>query len=160
MKSLFSSIVVAISGSNASIMAVKYAVVMAKFYHCKLTAVYVVDTATIRQLTMSKIFVQQESIEYERSLEENGTRYLTFVEELAKSKGVKIEKDLRKGTVYTEILLVAEEKDADLIILGGWEKDRSARDIIGHSHHEIIANAKCSVLLVKDPNIDMMFKNA
>jgi nucleotide-binding universal stress UspA family protein len=141
-------------------MAAKYAIVMAKFYHCKLTAVYVVDTATIRQLTMSKIFVQQESMEYEKSLEENGTRYLAFIEELAKSKGIKIEKELRKGTVYTEILLEAEEKDADLIILGGWEKNRSTRDIIGHSHHEIMANAKCSVLLVKDPDIDMIFRNA
>lgn len=160
MKSLFSNILVAISGSNASIMAAKYAIVMAKLYHCKLSAVYVVDTATIRQLTMSKIFVQQESMDYERSLEENGTRYLAFIEELAKSKGVRIERELRKGTVYTEILLAAEEKDADVVILGGWEKDRSTRDIIGHSHHEIMANAKCSVLLVKNPDIDMIFKNA
>jgi nucleotide-binding universal stress UspA family protein len=141
-------------------MAAKYAIVMAKLYHCKLSAVYVVDTATIRQLTMSKIFVQQESMDYERSLEENGTRYLAFIEELAKSKGVRIERELRKGTVYTEILLAAEEKDADVVILGGWEKDRSTRDIIGHSHHEIMANAKCSVLLVKNPDIDMIFKNA
>ncbi|MDR1466796.1 MAG: universal stress protein [Treponema sp.] len=160
MKSLFSNIVVAISGSNASIMAAKYSIVMAKLYHCKLTAIYVVDTATIRQLTMSRIFVQQESLEYEKSLMENGTRYLAFFEELAKAKGVKVEKELRKGTVYTEILLAAEERNADIIILGGWEKDRNARDIIGHSHHEVMANAKCSVLLVKEPNIDILFKNA
>jgi nucleotide-binding universal stress UspA family protein len=158
MKGLFSNIVVAISGSNASIMAAKYAVVMAKTYHCKLTAVYVVDTATIKTLTLSKIFVQQESVEYEKSLEENGKRYLDFVGELAKSKGVKMDLELRKGAVYTEILYVADEKKADLILLGGWEKDRNARDIIGHAHHEIMVNAKCSVLLVKESEIDQVFK--
>ncbi|MDR2193173.1 MAG: universal stress protein [Treponema sp.] len=158
MKPLFSNIVVAISGSNASIMAAKYAIIMAKTYRCKMSAVYVVDTATIKQLTLSKIFVQQESIEYEQSLEANGMRYLRFVEELAYSKGIKTERELRKGAVSTEILCAADEKQADIIMLGSWEKDRSARDIIGQSHHQIMENAKCSVLLVKEPDIDMLFK--
>ena len=159
MKPLISNIVTAVTGSDASIMAAKYSIVMAKLYHCRLTAVYVVDTATIKQLTLSKIFILEESSEYEKSLEANGQRYLSFVEELAQAKGVKIEKEIRKGAVYTEILTAADERKADLIILGGWEKDRSARDIISHAHHEIMYNAKCSVLLVKDQGIDQMYKH-
>ncbi|HCC36457.1 MAG TPA: universal stress protein [Treponema sp.] len=141
-------------------MAAKYAIVMAKLYRCRLSAVYVVDTATIKQLTLSRIFIQEESVEYEKSLEANGERYLAFVEELARAKGVKAEREIRKGAVYTEILAVADEKKADLIMLGGWEKDRSARDIISHAHREIMANAKCPVLLVKEPNIDYIYKQA
>ena len=160
VKSLFSNIVVAISGSDASILAAKYAIVMAKAYHCDLYAVYVVDTATIRQLALSKIFIPEESQEYEKNLEANGERYLAFAEELARAKNVKIGRIIRRGTVYTEILNVADEKKADLIILGGWEKDRSSRDIISHSHREIMFNAKCSVLLVKEPEIDRMYKLA
>jgi nucleotide-binding universal stress UspA family protein len=152
--------VVAITGSNASIAAAKYAIIMAKNYHCHLTTVYVVDTATIKQLTLSKIFVQEESVEYEQSLETNGERYLGFVEELAQAKGVKIEKAVRKGAVYTEILAVAEDSKADLIVMGGWEKDRNARDIIGHAHREIMFNAKCPVLVVREPNIDLIYKNS
>jgi nucleotide-binding universal stress UspA family protein len=157
-KSLFSNIIVAVTGSDASISAAKYAIVMAKLYGCNLTAVYVVDIATIRQLTLSKLFIQEESQEYEKNLEINGKRYLSFVEELAGAKGVKIERELRRGAVYTEILTVAEYKKADLIILGGLEKDRNPRDIISHAHREIMLNAKCSVLLVKDPAIDQIFK--
>jgi nucleotide-binding universal stress UspA family protein len=160
IKPLFSHIVVAVSGSDASISAAKYAIVMAKQYHCRLSAAYVVDIATIRQLTLSKIFIQEESQEYEKSLEANGARYLSFVEELARAKGVKIEREIRRGAIYTEILNVAEEKKADIIILGGWEKDRSARDIISHAHREIMVNAKCSVLLVKEPGIDHLYKQA
>jgi nucleotide-binding universal stress UspA family protein len=82
------------------------------------------------------------------------------VEELAKAKGVKIEREMRRGAVYTEILSAADERKADLIILGGWEKDRSARDIISHAYREIMVNAKCSVLLVKEPSIDILYKQA
>ena len=160
IKPLFSNIVVAISGSDASILAAKYAIVMAKVYRCHISAVYVVDTATIKQLTLHKIFVQEESQEYEKSLEANGERFLSFVEGLAEAKGVKIERVLRRGAVYTEILAVADDKKADLIILGGWEKDRSSRDIFSHSHREVMVNAKCSVLLVKEPGIDQIYKQA
>jgi len=160
MKPLINSIVTVVTGTDASILAAKYAIVMTKLYHCKLTAVYVVDTATIKQLTLSRIFIQEEGIEYEKSLEANGSRYLTFVDELAQSKGVKLEKVMRKGAIYTEILAVADEKKADMILLGGWERETKSRDIIGHSHREIMANAKCSVLLVKEPDIDQIYKNA
>jgi len=160
MKPLFSHLLVAVTGSDASILAAKYAIVMAKMYRCKLSAVYVVDTATIRQLTLSKIFIQEESLDYERSLEANGERYLAFVEELAHAKGVKLEREIRRGAVYTEILSAAEQRKADLIILGGWERDRNSRDIISHSHREIMINAKCSVLIVKEPTIDQIYRHA
>jgi nucleotide-binding universal stress UspA family protein len=159
MKPLISNIVTAVTGTDASILAAKYGIVMAKTYNCKLSAVYVVDTATIKQLTLSKIFLPEEGAEYEKSLEANGSRYLTFVEELAAAKGVKIEKIIRKGAIYTEILATADEKKADLIMLGGWEKDTKTKDIIGHSHREIMANAKCSVFLVKEPEIDQIYKH-
>ena len=160
MKPLISNILTAVTGTDASILAAKYAIVMAKQYHCKLTIVYVIDTATIRQLTLSKIFIQEEASEYEKNLEKNGERYLAFVEELAHAKGVKIDKVTRKGAIFTEVLHAADEKNADLILLGGWEKDTKTRDIIGHSHREIMANAKCSVMLVKEPNIDQIYKHA
>jgi len=160
MKPLISNIITVVTGTDASILAAKYAIVMSKVYQCKLNAVYVVDTATIKQLALSKIFIQEEASEYEKNLEANGNRYLTFVEELAHAKGVKLERILRKGAIYTEILSVADEKKSDLILLGGWEKDTKTRDIIGHSHREIMANAKCSVVLVKEPTIDQIYKNA
>jgi nucleotide-binding universal stress UspA family protein len=159
MKSLISHILVAVTGSDASISAAKYAIVLSKQYHCKLTAVYVVDTATIRQLTLSKIFIQEEAAEYEKSLENNGERYLAFVDELAHAKGVKIEKVMKKGAIFTEILHAADDRKADLILIGGWEKDTKTRDIIGHSHKEIMINSKCSVVLVKEPDIDQIYKH-
>ncbi len=158
MKNLFTNIVVAVSGSEASILAAKYAIIMAKQYHCRLTAVYVVDTATLKQLVMTRIFVPQEGQDYEKSLQENGKRYLAFVSELGKAKGVEVQADLRSGAVYTGILECAEERKADCIVLGGWEHGRSAREIIGLAHKEVLYNATCPVLVVREQMVDQLYK--
>ena len=159
VRPIISNIVVGISGSGASVHAAKYAIMLAKQHKCRLTAVYVVDTATIKQLTIGKIFVSEESREFEESLTVNGERYLSFVDELAKAKGVKIEKELRSGAVWTEILEAADSKKADLVILGGWEKGRNVKDIISHVHHEILLHSKCSVLVVKEPEADLLYRH-
>jgi nucleotide-binding universal stress UspA family protein len=158
--SLISHLLVAVSGSGASINAARYAIVMAKLYRCKLTGIYVVDTATLKQLSLSKIFLPEESADYEKSLEANGKRYLDFVEELAKARAVQLEKVLRYGNVATEIITTAQEKGADLIVLGGWEKDRDPRDVVGHTHREIQINSKVSVLVVKNRDVEQLYRRA
>jgi len=90
MRELLRTIVVAVSGSEASIGAAKYAIAMARSYRLRVLAVYVVDTATLRELLLSRIFIEEESADYEKSLEQNGHRYLNYVEELAAKKGVEV----------------------------------------------------------------------
>jgi nucleotide-binding universal stress UspA family protein len=158
MKSIIQNILVAVSGSDASINAAKYALVLAKQFKCGLTAVYVVDTATLRQLVITNIFLEDESEDYEKSLVENGQRYLNYITELASQKSMKVETVLRRGAVFTEILREAEQNACDLIILGGWEKNRSEREIISESHKEILMHSKCSVLVAKEQNIERIFK--
>jgi nucleotide-binding universal stress UspA family protein len=160
MKPLFQTIVVAVSGSEASINASKYAIVLAKQYRCRLVAVNVIDTATLKELLLSRIFVEDESFEYEHSLEENGQRYLNYIEELAARKGVAVEKVLRKGAVFSEIINAAEEREADLIILGGMEEKGGTRDVVSRQHRDIMRNAKCSTLVVKEPDIEFLYRKA
>ena len=75
---------------------------------------------------MSRIFIEEESADYEKSLEQNGHRYLNYVAELAAKKGVQVEMILRRGAISTEIVEVAEDNDAGLILLGGFEDRRPA----------------------------------
>ena len=77
IKPIFQKVLVLINGSQASIHAAQYGMLMAKLYHCALKAVYVVDVATLKQLTLSKFFVAEESSEYESSLTADGNRYLS-----------------------------------------------------------------------------------
>jgi nucleotide-binding universal stress UspA family protein len=157
MKELLQTVVVAVSGSEASIMAAKYAIALARGYRSRVLAVYVIDTATLRELLMSRIFIEEESADYEKSLEQNGHRYLNYVAELAAKKGVQAELILRRGAISTEIVEVAEDNNAGLILLGGFE-DRGLRDALSRQHREIMKNARCSVLVVKEPDMDAIFK--
>ncbi len=159
IKQIFENILIIINGSDASIKAAQYGIVMAKLYRCKLKALYVVDTATLKQLTLQKIFVTEESNEYETSLEADGMRYLHYVEELGKAKGVPIQIELRKGSVWSEVITVANEMNSNLILLGGSESsDPYQKDVIATSYGEIILHANCSVLLVREKHIEQLFK--
>ena len=161
MRTLMQTVVVALSGSEASIRAAKYGIGLSKLHRCRLLAVYVVDTATLKELLISRIFVDEESREYEKSLEENGRRYLNYVQELARKKGVTVESALRNGSVSTEIVKAAEEISADLILLGGIQEQEEKgilRDSLSRQHREILKHARCSVLFVKAPEIDEIYK--
>ncbi len=154
---LIQTVVVAVSGSEASISAARYGIAMAKLYGVHLVGVYVVDTATLRELLLSKIFVEDESSEYEKSLEENGRRYLNYVEELARAKSVALEKVMRRGSISTEIVQTSEDLGADLILLGGVDDRGNIRDVLSRQYREILRSSKCSVLVVKDPRIDALY---
>ena len=157
MRELLQTVVVAVSGSEASINAAKYAIALARTYRSRVLAVYVVDTATLRELLLSRIFIEEESVDYEKSLEQNGHRYLNYVGELAAKKGVQVEMILRRGAISTEIVEVAEDNNAGLILLGGFE-DKGLRDALSRQHREIMKNARCSILIVKEPDMEMIFK--
>ena len=158
MSSVVKNILVAISGSDASINGAKYAIMLAKTFKWDLSVVYVIDTSTLKELLISKIFIEEESSEFEQNLEANGNRYLNYIEELAKNKGIKVKKILKRGGIATMILEAAEEVNADLIVLGAWQENRSKRDLITRAHMDILFDAKKSVLIVKEQNVETMFK--
>ncbi len=165
IKPLFQNIIVAVNGSEQSIHAAMYAILMAKLYKSHVKVVYVVDTATLKKLTLSKFFVSEESASYERNLSEDGYRYLTYVADLAKSKGIQIETELRKGAVWSEIITAADDFKAGLILLGGkptaLEMDGNIKhDATSMANSEIIGSAHCSVLVVREPKIEQLFKLA
>ena len=161
IKPLIKKVLVLINGTEASIKAAMYGILMSKLYRCELKAIYVVDSETLKQLTLNKFFVSQESKEYEESLTLDGKKYLDYVSNLAKSKGVKLETELRKGSVWSETVAVATEMEADLILLGGFDSNSKDKiDILSTAFREIIINAPCSVQMVREKMIDQLYKLA
>ena len=118
MKMLLQTVVVAVSGSEGSINAAKYGIALARMYRCKLLAVYVVDTATLKELLLSKIFIDEESKEYEKSLEAERAPLPELRRGAGAEEGRPVEKFLRSGSIATEIVEAAEENKADLISAG------------------------------------------
>lgn len=151
-------ILVAISGSESSVNGAKYAIMFAKTYKAELNIVYVIDTSTIKDLLISKIFIEEESMEFEQNLEANGKRYLDYIEELAKSKDVKVNKILKRGSIVSMIMETADEINSELIIVGGWQQNKSRRDLITKAQLDLLMDSKRSILIVKDENIEANFK--
>ncbi len=164
LKPLIQKIIVAINGSEQSLHAAMYAILMAKQYKCSLKVVYVVDTAALKFLNMSKFFLKDESQKYEDNLVHDGEKYLEQVVTLAKVKGVKVETQLRKGSPWAEIVRAADEFAADFILLGGKEHQNVsvtsdvAHDRASSTNMEIVGNAACNVLVVRQKDIEKLFK--
>ncbi len=154
MRGLLSTAIVLAEGAYSSAAPAKYAIALAKAFGTRAIAVYSVDTAAIRSLSSSRIFIDEESEEYERSLLETGRRRLAYVEELARAKGAAIETRLLRGPIAGEVVRAAEEEEADCILLGGWERKGAFRDIIIEAGREIASLAPCSVLMVKERDAD------
>ncbi|MCK5266906.1 MAG: universal stress protein [Spirochaetes bacterium] len=160
-KGMYQKAILAVDGSEEGLRAAKFAVMLSKNLSIELLALYVVDTATIKELLLSKIFIDEESKEYESSLEKNGDKYLKLVNEMALSKKVKIETILEHGSIYGKIIEMALEKNADLIILGGrkktLKKDPSSRDLLSNEYIKVLRESAVSVLFVKGEEIDKQF---
>jgi len=157
MKGLMSKVLVLAEGLYSSVAPVKYAVALSKSMGAEVTVVYAVDTVAIRHLAASHIFVDEESEEYERSLEETGRRRLAYAREVAREKGVELDSRLLKGSIAGEVVKLAEEIGADCIILGGWEHNGDFRDILLEASREIANLAPCSVLIVKSRDAEQAY---
>lgn len=161
-KGTFERIVLAVDGSDAAIRAGKMAVMLAKKNNAELYALYVVDTATIKELLLSKIFIDEESKEYETSMEENGKKYLHLIAELADKKKCKVETVLEKGSIYSKIIQFTMEKGGDLVIVGGRrggvKKTGATRDLLTSEYNKVIREAPVPVLVVKGEEIDSQFE--
>lgn len=158
---LFRNLLVMVNGTDASINAAKYAIIMAKLYKCSVRAVYVVDVATIKMLSLNRIFIEEESRDYERSLEQNGKRHLSYVEKIGEEKGVRVVTELRRGAIWSEIVACAEENAIDAILVGSSGSEiADGKESISLTFKSVLTHARCSILVVKEPEIEQLFKLA
>ena len=107
----FKKILLYVDGSEECIAAAQHAIVLAKSGGVELFALYVVNMSLLKELTKAKIFVKIEEMDYEQDLEQDGKRYLNYISELARAKGVDIKTELIKGVVNKEVVRKIDEID-------------------------------------------------
>jgi nucleotide-binding universal stress UspA family protein len=149
----FEKILLHVEASEAGLVAARYAIALAKTYGARLHAVYVVNEKMLEELLSAKVFVEEEEVDLERDLEEDGKRYLSAVERLAGEKGVELATELAKGVVHREIVDKATQLGVSLIIIGEIEEPMSRRDAFFDEGEMILRLAKCPVLTVKNDDL-------
>ena len=147
---LLESILLVVDGSQPSIAAANFAVDLAAQLASRITAVYVVDTATMDYLLQMRIFVREEREEFEQDLQRTGKRYLDYVTAAGSKAGVSVDTVLLRGRFNTMILQEARNRQVDAIVVGGWRRSVTRKDATSVERQLILDQADCPVLVVKD----------
>lgn len=150
MAGLIRNILVYIDGTEESVAAAQYAVLLTELTGAHLEALYVINTRALNDLVKTRIFLKEEQAEYQRDIELDADKYLQHVQSLGRSHGVSVEVMKTSGSIHQEIRRISEEHDIDLLVMGKISRIRSRRDEIYDEAERAMRSVNCSVLVVKD----------
>jgi nucleotide-binding universal stress UspA family protein len=156
----FENILLYVEPNERGLEAARYAIALAKGCRGEIHAVSVINERILEELTRARVFLKEEGVDLLRDLEEDGRRYLSFVEKLAREKGVDLTTDLRRGAVHREVLNKAKDLGATLIVLGEIEEALSRKDVTFNESERIVSDARCPVLIVKGKGLVKALFNA
>ncbi len=92
--------------------------------------------------------------DYTEALQEAASGRLNQAVETVRSAGIAVAGDLRLGVPSQAILLAAEEKEADLIVLGTRGLTGVKHLVLGSTAERVVQHANCPVLTVHPCDID------
>ncbi|WP_174590926.1 universal stress protein [Methanocella conradii] len=148
MDKLFKKILVATDGSSCSRKAVHYAVSLAKLAGAELMAVYVVDVKTGCGLEQC-ITLTTPKKEALMRLYERGESAVKYVEDAATKEGVSVDKRVVEGHPAGEIIRLAQEESADLIVMGTLGLTGIKKYLLGSTADKVMRHSQVPVLTVR-----------
>ena len=150
MKAPYSRILVYLDGSEGSMSAAMYAVLLARASGAALHAVYVVNTKAISDLVNARVFISSEKQEYLTDLRKDASRHLRHMEKLAASKDVDVTLESREGVPSAEVSSYIKDHGIDLLVLGSINVVRSRREELTSENDRMMRTAPCPVLVARD----------
>ncbi len=148
---LFTSVLVPTDGSQGSVRAGELAIALLRGGGGRLTVLNVVDRAVLSELTR---FGERSEAELESELHEHGRRYLELLRRQAEAGGVDVRTVMLDGDPFEEIVALAEEVAADLIVMGHVGQRATRRVLLGSVTQRVLDFAHCPVLVVKHAGPD------
>lgn len=134
-------VLVGVDGSNHSEEALKYSLEEASELGNEVTALRVVQSigysaGEIENVISDKI--------------EDAEEYMNELKEMAREYGVEIKTEIITGeNVHNEIVKYADEKDFDIIVLGGKGRSDLGSIHLGNVSESVVRRASCPVLIVR-----------
>ena len=143
-KTLFSKILVAIDGSDASMYAADYAISISKEYNnAELYALHVIRADV-------DLFGPHETSEFMTTMRNEGEKYLNKVRLKANEKNIQIKTEIISSTnIAGGIVDYAEENNIDLIVIGTRGRSGFKKLLLGSVASHVVTYAHCAVLVVK-----------
>jgi nucleotide-binding universal stress UspA family protein len=141
---VFTNILIAIDGSDASQRALARAVDEARVWNAKLHVLYVVETGLFSSLPTDNTV----EIMY-RVLEKEGTSVLERAKKYAAEKGITVTTHIKQGHAGSEVIALADQEMSDLIIVGSHGKSQADRLLIGSVSTFVVSHSKVTTMVVR-----------
>lgn len=141
---MFNKILIAIDGSNVSKSALQNAIDEAKAWNAELHAIYVIETGMLSSIPIDNTLEVIYTL-----LENEGESTMEFTQKVASDAGVDINTYIKQGHAGNEILNLAEELNADLIILGSHGKSDIDRFLLGSVTTYVVRHSKITTMVVR-----------
>jgi nucleotide-binding universal stress UspA family protein len=141
---VFTNILVAMDGSEASQRAMSQAVDLAKLCNAKLHTIYVVETGLFSSLPMEGTVEIMYSV-----LEKEGEEVMERAQKYASEKSITVITHMKQGHAGSEILALAEEEKSDLIIVGSHGKSNTDRLLIGSVSTFVVTHSTVTTMVVR-----------
>ncbi|MHB8842683.1 MAG: universal stress protein [Candidatus Aquicultor sp.] len=135
-------IILATDGSDASILATKYAVALAKVMNASITAIYVEPS---EDGNSPEGIIDRDALKEIRPTAAG----LDVVRLYADKNNVEYKSVIRKGNVAMRIIEAAEEYWADVIIVGNTARSGLRRIALGSIAETVVKNSTIPILVLK-----------
>jgi len=145
---MFSTIVLGTDGSDTAKKAVSEAAELAKVLGASVCLVSAYEPVSNQRLREESRDVPKD-MQWTVNPKEDVEATLEEAAEEMKGAGVKVETFARQGDPADAILDVAEEKGADLIVVGNRGMTGAKRFVLGSVPNKISHHAPCSVLIIR-----------
>ena len=145
---MFSSIVVGTDGSETARKAVQQATELARQVGASVSLVSAYEPVANQRLREEKREVPKD-LEWMVNPREDVEATLKDAAEEVGGGGVKVETFAREGDAADAILDVAEEQNADLIVVGNKGMTGAKRFLLGSVPNKVSHHAPCSVLIIR-----------
>lgn len=139
------NVLVALDNSSYAEKVMLQAIEIAKFYNTPLLGISVIEDAYLRDCDESDSYACMTRDYWSASLQAVADKCKI----LADKNNIDLFYEVRNGNPAEQILKYADEKGAELIILGHLGKTAAAGFLLGSVAQKVAAYAKCSVFIVK-----------
>jgi nucleotide-binding universal stress UspA family protein len=145
---VFTRIVVGTDGSETAAEAVRQAVDLAKLAGARLSIVSAYEPVSKRRLQDEQAGAPAD-VQYEIGPREDVNLVLDAAAAAAKQEGIEVQTHPVEADPAEAILNVAEETDADLIVVGNKGMTGARRFLLGSVPNNVSHHAPCSVIIVR-----------
>jgi nucleotide-binding universal stress UspA family protein len=145
---MFRSIVVGTDGSDTASQAVRQAVDLATSLGAKLELVSAYEPVPAQRLREERLQMPDD-LQWAVNPRSDVDATLEAAADIARKAGVEVNVYARQGDPADAILDVAEERDADLIVVGNKGMTGAKRFLLGSVPNKVSHHAPCSVLIIR-----------